>query len=212
MFDSSFYKTPTFIKYLLPQVEWKVATDKKEIYLTFDDGPIPYLTEEILVILKSYNAKATFFCVGDNVRKHPEIFEKVIADGHVIGNHTHNHLKGWRTRHNHYLENVEECAQNIEKFYAGSKRLFRPPYGQVSPSLARKISQAGYRIIMWDVLSKDYDIRLSPELIRKKTIESTGKGSIIVFHDNVKAQHNVLTVLPQYLQHFSNLGFKFLSL
>lgn len=212
MFDSSFYKTPTFIKYLLPKVEWKVVTDKKEIYLTFDDGPIPYLTEEILSILKKYDAKATFFCVGDNIGKHPEIFQKVIAEGHAIGNHTHNHLRGWKTKQDHYLENIKECAQHIEKFYSHPKRLFRPPYGQVSPSLAKKISQAGYRIIMWDVLSKDYDNTLSPDLIRNKTIESTDKGSIIVFHDNVKAQNNVLTVLPQYLQHFSSLGFKFSSL
>jgi peptidoglycan-N-acetylglucosamine deacetylase len=212
MFNSTFYKTPTFIKYLLPQVEWKIATDKKEIYLTFDDGPIPKLTEEILSILKDYNAKATFFCVGDNIRKYPRIFQQIIETENAIGNHTQNHLKGWKTKEREYLENIELCANYIGSSYSNPVKLFRPPYGQITPGLARKIAQAGYRIIMWDVLSKDYDYRLSPELIRKNSIRSTDKGSIIVFHDNIKAQKNVLTVLPHYLKHFSELGFKFPTL
>lgn len=212
MFDSAFYKTPTFIKYLLPQVEWKIATIKKEIYLTFDDGPIPKLTDEILSILKDFNAKATFFCVGDNIKKYPQIFQRVIAAEHAIGNHTQNHLKGWKTNKSKYLENIELCAHHIASSYNNPVKLFRPPYGQISPSLARKITQAGYRIIMWDVLSKDYNKELSPELIKKSTIQSTDKGSIIVFHDNIKAQKNVLEVLPQYLKHFSDLGFKFPTL
>lgn len=212
MFESAFYKTPNFIKYLLPQVEWKVATNDKEIYLTFDDGPIPKLTEEILSILKDFDAKATFFCVGDNIWKHPEIFECVVTAEHAIGNHTQNHLKGWKTKSSDYLYNIEQCANYIAPSYDKPVKLFRPPYGQVSPRLASKISEAGYRIIMWDVLSKDYDARLSPEQIMKHTIDATDKGSIIVFHDNVKAQKNVLSVLPQYLKHFSDLGFKFPTL
>lgn len=209
MFDPVFYKTPSILKSLLPQVSWNKKNTLNTIFLTFDDGPIPDLTPGILNILEKYNAKATFFCVGDNIRKYPEILKKTIEAGHSIGNHTQHHLKAWRTSEIDYLDDLDTCYEFIQKHLSEPKKLFRPPYGQISPKLARKIAQKGYEVIMWDVLSKDYNAKLKPELILLNTIKHTENGTIIVFHDNIKAENNVLKVLPEYLKHFSQLGYQF---
>jgi peptidoglycan/xylan/chitin deacetylase (PgdA/CDA1 family) len=212
MFDLALYKTPALVQKLFSSFHWTVNTTEKEIYLTFDDGPIPDLTTNILSILDDFGAKATFFCVGENIKKHPEIFKELISKGHAIGNHTFNHLKAWHTKNEVYLENVERCHTEISKFTSLQTKLFRPPYGQMSPYIAKKIWKSGFEIVMWDVLSKDYNLALSSEQILQNSIQNTGNGSIIVFHDNIKSKDKILEFLPLYLKHFYDIGYKFKKL
>lgn len=212
MFDWAFYKTPKIIQKLFPSFNWRVNTNEKVIYPTFDDGPIPELTHDLLKILNEFDAKATFFCVGDNIKKHPEIFSSILTNGHSVGNHTFNHLKAWEIENEHYLNNVQLCQQEIEKHVTQDKRLFRFPYGQFNLKIARKLKKEDYDLIMWDVLSKDYNNSISAERILQKSIEKSENGSIIVFHDNFKAKDKILQFLPLYLKHFSDIGYKFKKL
>jgi peptidoglycan/xylan/chitin deacetylase (PgdA/CDA1 family) len=214
MFDWAFYKTPKFIQSLFPSLIWKINTSEKVIYPTFDDGPIPELTPQILEILMKFDAKATFFCVGDNIRKHPEIFKAILKNGHSVGNHTFNHMKAWRTVNEHYLDNVHLCQQKIQKHLPQNQneKLFRFPYGQFNLKIARKLKNNGFKLIMWDVLSKDYNPSISAKQILQKSIENSQNGSIIVFHDNLKAKDKILQFLPLYLKHFSDIGYKFKKL
>jgi len=175
--------------------------------LTFDDGPIPDVTEGVLETLQHYRAKATFFCIGDNIRKHPAVFRKIMAQGHAVGNHTYHHLNGWKTSHEEYLANVQQCAELLPP----QTRLFRPPYGRVKRSQAREIMQTN-RLVMWDVLSGDFAQEISPETCLSKTIQHTRPGSILLFHDSLKARRNMEYAVPRVLDHFSNLGFQFDSL
>jgi len=200
------HKTPALFQYLFPQYLWKKKTEEKVIYLTFDDGPIPEVTSWVIDCLRTYNAKATFFCVGDNVRKHPEIFQMILADGHAIGNHTYHHFNGKTTRDEKYLESVRLCDDEFNKQQVKSY-LFRPPYGRLKASQRKALPER--EIIMWSVLSKDYLQTISPAKILKASIDATEKGSIIVFHDNVKAFQNLTQVLPAYLEHFYQLGYRF---
>ncbi|ADR20624.1 polysaccharide deacetylase [Marivirga tractuosa] len=209
MSDWAFYKTPNFIQNVFPSLRWRVNTDEKVIYPTFDDGPIPELTHDILNILDDYGAKATFFCVGENIKKHPEIFRSILKKGHTVGNHTFNHLKAWETNNAEYLQNVQLCQAEIEKHIAQKNKLFRFPYGQFNLSLARKLKKVGYELVMWDVLSKDYNKSISAETILRKSVQKSEHGSIIVFHDNLKAKEKILQFLPLYLKHFSDIGYKF---
>lgn len=192
---------------------WDVQTTAKEIFLTFDDGPIPGLTDYILRELEHFEAKATFFCVGDNIRKHPEIFQKVYKKGHAIGNHTFNHLKKWQADLNTYLENTEQCRKIIETYLPGKtpEQLFRPPYGQVSPAAIRNLKK-NYKIIMWDILTYDFDEYHTASESLTITIKHTRPGSIVVWHDNYKAEKKLKYMLPRYLEHFSALGYKFTKL
>lgn len=204
-----FHRIPFFLKYLFPEYTWSIPVKNNIIYLTFDDGPIPGLTEFVLDELVKYNAKATFFCVGENIEKHPQIFKNVLSKGHTIGNHTFNHLKGWQTSDEVYLENIKK----FEKVYSlfqdkKSAALFRPPYGRIKKSQAQ-VLQAKYRIIMWDVLTCDYDKSLDEKKCLAGAIKSTKKGSIVVFHDSIKAEKNLRYVLPKYLEYFANKGFRF---
>ncbi|WKK73987.1 polysaccharide deacetylase family protein [Marivirga salinae] len=212
MSDWAFYKTPKIIQRIFPSFQWKVDSNEKIIYPTFDDGPIPELTHEILSILNDFNAKATFFCVGDNIKKYPEIFKSILENGHSVGNHTFNHLKAWKTNDDEYLKNVNFCQQEIEKHVIQDKKLFRFPYGQFNLNLARKLKKADYDLIMWDVLSKDYNISISSDRILQKSIENSEHGSIIVFHDNLKAKEKIMQFLPLYLKHFYDIGYKFKKL
>ncbi len=199
-------KIPGFLRYLLPsQLEWVQPARQKEIYLTFDDGPIPEITPWVLKQLDEHEAKATFFCVGDNVSKHPEVFQQLLDSGHSIGNHTHNHLKAWNTDLKDYLENVSLCNSLV------NSKLFRPPHGQITPRLARKLSKE-YRLIMWTLLSRDFDQQVSPYEVLKTSVENTKPGTIIVFHDSQKAWNRLEYTLPRYLEHFTNQGFTFRSL
>ena len=205
------HRTPFFLPLLYPALIWRIATQKKELYLTFDDGPFPGPTDFVLEQLEKYSAKATFFCIGDNVRKHPELYKRIVADGHATGNHTFNHRNGWKTPDTDYYSNVDLCDAEMTKHNALYKpRLFRPPYGRITRKQIGALSH--YSIIMWDVLSVDYNKHLAPERCARNTIKATRPGSIILFHDSLKAEGNMRVALPAVLDHFTNLGFVFKSL
>jgi peptidoglycan/xylan/chitin deacetylase (PgdA/CDA1 family) len=178
---------------------------KPIIYLTFDDGPIPELTPWVLNILKHYQITATFFCVGENIDKNPEIFKRILDEGHQVGNHTYNHLKGWQTKDQDYLTNVAKCQALTQT------NLFRAPYGRISRKQYNVLVKE-YTMVFWDVLSYDYDKLTSPEKCLQNSIKHTQHGSIIVFHDNIKAQKNIKFALPQYIDYFLKLNYTFASL
>jgi len=251
-----FVKTPWWLKKFYPQLIWNKARTTKTIFLTFDDGPIPIVTPWVIKTLKSFNAKATFFCIGDNIQKHYAIFLQLKADGHAIGNHTYNHLKGWATADDVYVNNFNKCQTLTQT------NLFRPPYGRIKRSQIREIQNLKFKIqnqesknskiknqklnqqlttnysplstnhslvptttnfplatnhlplpnqkiIMWDVLSGDFDIKLSPEICLKHVLKHTENGSIVVFHDSLKAWDRLEYVLPKALAYWQKLGFKF---
>jgi len=203
-------KSPLLLKWYYPSLTWHKSRDQKVIYLTFDDGPIPDVTDFALKTLKSFNAKATFFCIGDNIHKHPDIFEKIKNDGHRIGNHTFNHLKGWKTPDEIYTKNFQKCQEIT------NTNLFRPPYGKISLFQARHLRAAMKgrkpKVIMWDVLSADFDKRITKEQSLQFVILRSLPGSIVVFHDSEKASEKLYYALPKVLHHFSKKGFRFLSL
>ncbi len=190
---------------LFPSLTWKFSSNERKIYLTFDDGPIPVVTEWVLNTLKKYNAHATFFCIGDNIRKHPDVFKLLVNSSHSVGNHTMNHLNGWKTETEKYISNVGECESYV------SSELFRPPYGKIKRSQI-SLLKSHYRIIMWDVLSKDYDQSLSGEDCLRRIKKNAGNGSIIVFHDSLKAEKRLRFALPATLEHFSGLGYEFAAI
>lgn len=199
-------KTPPIIKRLFSNQVWDIPNSENKIYLTFDDGPIPEITEWVLEILKKNNIKATFFCLGNNIQKHPEIFNKVINNGHSIANHTYNHKNGWKTTTAHYLQNVELC-QNL--FLNLRSKIFRPPYGKIKPSQSKKLRKLGYKIIMWDILTADFDEKVSKEKCLENATQKVTSGSIIVFHDSVKAFQNLKYALPKTIQILKEKGFLF---
>lgn len=172
------------------------------IYLTFDDGPVPEITPAVLEILRQYNAKATFFCVGDNVRKHRGVYEMVLREGHATGIHTFSHLKGIKTDDVTYFSDIEKCAEYVDT------KLFRPPYGRISRSQVKYL-RTRYRIIMWSALTGDYNHRLTKEQVLENAIKHTKDGSIIVFHDSIKASERMFYALPRMLEHFTKMGYKF---
>lgn len=212
MFDLSFHKTPKILSKFFPSLRWNIATNAKEIYLTFDDGPIPQLTEEILDILKLYGIKATFFCVGENVLRNPDIYKQILADGHTTGNHTHQHLKAWKVNEAIYLNNILKAEEAMLSIAPLARKLFRPPHGQFTPSITKKLLSLDYEIIMWDILTKDYLINLNIDTAYKLCTEKSESGSIIVFHDNLKARNNVLNLLPMYINEMLSAGYKFKAL
>lgn len=209
-------KTPLVVKKMFPNYIWDIASTNKTIYLTFDDGPTPEITNWTLKTLKKFNAKATFFCIGNNIEKHPDIFQNIIKEGHAIGNHTHNHIKGWKTKTENYLENIELCESEFKNQIPDNKllttNLFRPPYGQITPEQGKRLTENGFKIIMWDILSFDWDTNTSKETCLNNVIKKTTDGSVIVFHDSVKASKNMQYTLPKVLEHFSNLNYKFSSI
>src|SRR5690606_29450184 len=195
-------KSPFFLKKYYSNFVWKIPTAEKIIYLTFDDGPTPEITEWTLATLKTFNAKATFFCVGSNVAKHPEIFQKIICDEHAIGNHTHHHLNGWHTDKEAYFRNIKKCEEVVKS------NLFRPPYGRIKKSQYELIKE-DYKVIMWDVLSGDFDPKTSPEKCLSNVINNTTEGSVVVFHDSLKAADNLKFTLPKVLEYFTEKGYRF---
>jgi len=198
-------KTPLLLKALYPKLLWDGGGNSRSIFVTFDDGPIPIVTPFVLNILKQYNAKATFFCIGDNVRKHPEVFEQVKNEGHAIGNHTFNHLNGWHTDDKAYLDNFLQADELI-----GSK-LFRPPYGRIKRSQVKLLQEAksGVKIVMWNVLSADFDAAISPEKCLDNVIKNVKGGEIVLFHDSLKARERMEYALPRALEYWSRMGFEF---
>lgn len=203
------YRAPFFLPWLYPTLTWHIPTTEKQLYLTFDDGPVPGPTDFVLETLSKHALKATFFCIGDNVRKHPGVFKNVVAQGHTIGNHTFNHLKGWDTSLKDYVDNTTQCNSIFEalNIKPGTTNLFRPPYGRITRAQIKALSD--YKIVMWDVLTHDYDQTNSPETCLKHSIRATRNGSIIVFHDSLKAEHNMSYALPRYIDHFLSKGYKF---
>ena len=198
-------KTPWLLKKLYPQLIWDGDKHNRTIYLTFDDGPIPIVTPFVLNILDQYKAKATFFCIGDNVAKNTDIFEKLKAAGHAIGNHTFNHLKGWDTDDKEYLQNFARTDHLLHT------PLFRPPYGRIKRSQIKLLKQRrpDIKIIMWNVLSGDFDMNLSPEKCLQHVLKHTRPGSILVFHDSLKAFDRLQYVLPRAMEVWSKEGYSF---
>lgn len=216
-------KSPFFLKWYYSNLLWNMPRTEKIVYLTFDDGPIPNVTEFVLNTLKSFEIKATFFCIGDNITKHHEIFNRLKNDGHVVGNHTFNHLKGWKTNDETYLANILKCQELTQS------NLFRPPYGRIKKSQINKLkaerlklktpnqaahisdlkSPISFEIVMWDVLSGDFDENLSPEKCLKNVISNIQNGSIIVFHDSLKAFDRLKYALPKTIQYLRDKGYQF---
>ncbi len=209
------HRTPFFLPLLYPSLTWRMPAIEKSLYLTFDDGPVPGPTEFVLETLLRYNAKATFFCIGENIRKYPKIFGKLLDQGHAVGNHTFNHLNGWKTNTDAYVDNMWQCNNEIQSQLQNTARppdnfLFRPPYGRITRSQIGALQK--FHIVMWDVLSIDYRPGISADKCLRNTVAATRNGSIIVFHDSHKAEKNLTSALPRYVEHFSSLGFEFKAL
>lgn len=192
------------LKKIYPKRLWNIPETEKVLYLTFDDGPIPEVTPWVLQQLKQYHAKATFFCIGDNMKANPKVLKQVLNDGHVLGNHTYSHPNGWQTNTKDYLENIEQWEQ---LGYPSS--LFRPPYGKCTSSQAKEILKRGYQVVMWDVISEDYDQQISAEKCYHAVTSQAKPGSVVIFHDSLKAEKNLRQVLPKVLAYYSDKGFVF---
>ena len=207
MGNSYFVKTPWWLKRIYPGRVWDINITEKIIYLTFDDGPHPVATPFVLDELKKYNAKATFFCIGKNVAEYPEIYKRILNEGHRAGNHTQNHLNGWQTNDAIYLNNIAEATQYI------NSELFRPPYGRIKKSQAKKIDTViknkEPKIIMWSVLSGDFDTTISKERCLKNVVTNVKAGAIVVFHDSEKAYQHLEYTLPKALQMLLENGYRF---
>jgi len=233
-----FTKTPKIIQNVFSDFTWRITkseNQQKEIYLTFDDGPIPEITDWVLKILEEFDVKATFFCVGDNIKKYPKVLQNILNKNHSVGNHTFNHLNGWKTNKVRYIDNVNQSEEifrstvenrNVEKrrkkkeerSYPSTKnqkqttKLFRPPYGKIRPSQRKALQKKGYQIIMWDVLSGDFDPGLSKEKCLQNVVESVENGSIVVFHDSIKAFEKLQYALPKTLTFLIDNGYEFKTL
>ena len=190
------------LRKIYPRAQWHLSRRDKTIYLTFDDGPIPELTEWVLDVLKQYNAKSTFFCVGSNILKHPAIFSRILAEGHVAANHTMFHTKGLKVKTSAYMEEVTACAELTQN------QLFRPPYGRMRVAQYKALLKKGYKIIMWDVISYDYE-KITPQKCLQNVVKHARNGSIVLFHDNLKANDNIRYALPAFLKLYAEKGYQF---
>ncbi len=197
-----FVRIPQLLKKLFPSLVWDYNTGEKVVYITFDDGPIPESTTWTLNLLREKNVKATFFCVGENVKRYPEIYQQIIDDGHAVGNHTHNHLRGFTNNTQGYVDNVNLASQYI------ASKLFRPPYGMIKRSQAKKLLK-DYKIVMWDVLSEDYRQDITPDQCYQSVLRSIRPGSIILFHNHVKSEKNMRYALPRLIDELRKRGFEF---
>lgn len=207
---------PKLVQWCFPKRIWHFSRKEKSIYLTFDDGPIPKVTPWVLQQLSSYNAKATFFCIGENIKKHPKLFSEIISKGHALGNHTQHHYNCKSTEHLKYINDVSLCEDEIhtaldkeKEAIVTTKKLFRPPYGRLSLRASKTLRKLGYKIVMWDVLSVDYNATLSKEKCLENVLSHTKNGSVIVFHDSLKAENNLRYALPKVLAHYSKKGYAF---
>ncbi len=198
-------KTPWIAKKLFPHLTWQLPTNEKVLYLTFDDGPHPVATPFVLELLRKYSAKATFFCLGKNVASHPSIYSAIVNEGHAVGNHTFNHLNGWKAKDQDYFDDVIKARKYIDSSF------FRPPYGKITPFQAKHLAKPplSFNVIMWDVLSKDYDVMLDGEVCAFNVLRHATEGSIVVFHDSEKALPRMQKALTATLQFFSEKGWRF---
>jgi peptidoglycan/xylan/chitin deacetylase (PgdA/CDA1 family) len=202
------FRAPFFLPWLYPNLIWRMPAEEQAIYLTFDDGPVPGPTEFVLEVLSTHKLKATFFCIGDNLQKHPQLLLRILDGGHAVGNHTFNHLNGWKTSAESYVQNVARFDQQLAGIKPGLKtRLFRPPYGRITRGQIGRLSQ--YQVIMWDVLTHDYHRQVSPEQCLRNSLRAVRNGSIVVFHDSLKAEKNLLFTLPRFIEACLNLGYRF---
>lgn len=199
------FKTPYVAKIVYPSLIWDMPSNENKIYLTFDDGPHPDITVSVIELLEKYNARATFFCVGENVQKFPDTFNHIKSHGHSVGNHTYNHLNGWKTNSKDYFSNIEKANKLI------GSNLYRPPYGRISPAQIKQLKQ-DYKIIMWSVLSYDFDARVSNESCLENSIKNSRPGSIIVFHDSEKSKEKMFYACEGFLDYFSQKGVEFASI
>ena len=203
-------KTPSLLKRIYSAYLWSVNTSEKELYLTFDDGPHPEATPFVLKNLKQYNALATFFCIGKNVVAHPELYKQILSEGHSVGNHTFNHLNGWKTKNDIYLKDIAEASNYIDS------NLFRPPYGRITSFLAKNLRPVMKgkepRVVMWDVLSADFDTTITKEQCLANVVLQAVPGSIVVFHDSEKAMPRLEYALPRVLNYFTEKGYVFKSI
>lgn len=198
-------KTPALLKPLAKDLLWHIDTTKREVFFTFDDGPTPGVTDEVLDLLQRYAAKATFFCLGKNAEANPALFNRIKEEGHAIGNHSYDHPDGWKTPTMAYLRNVIKSAYTIKS------NLFRPPYGRITPAQISALKKQ-YKIVMWDVLSADFDIQKTPQQCLSNVVEHVQPGSIVVFHDSVKAKANMLHALEGSLEYLKAQGYIFRAL
>ena len=212
------FSVPSTIQWLIPSCTWRKVGQEKVIYLTFDDGPHPEITAWVIDELKKHQIKATFFCVGDNLKKHPETAKQLLTEGHQIGNHTMHHIKGWKHKNVDYIKDIEDCDTEIRKIHEqmndekAQPRLFRPPYGQIKPSQIKLLREKGYEIIQWSDLSCDYDKHLNCEKSLSALVKNAKPGSIVVFHDSEKAEIQLKQILPSYLEAMLAEGFTFETL
>lgn len=198
-------RVPRMLRKAFPDITWEIPANDPSLYFTFDDGPTPGITAAVLSVLSDFNARATFFCIGRNVERHPEIYRQILAEGHTTGNHTYSHLKGWFTPDREYYLDIELASRFIQS------GLYRPAYGMITPRQLRHLKKS-YRIVMWDVMSYDFAYNTSPEKCLKQVIRCARPGSVIVFHDSVKASEKVNYALPRLLEHFSSKGYAFPSI
>ena len=203
-------KIPWAVKKVWRTYVWNIPIKEKVLFITFDDGPHPEATSFVLDQLKRFKAKASFFCIGKNVMAHPELYKRIIDEGHVTGNHSHNHLNGWQAHSNVYLNDISEAAIHIDS------NLFRPPYGRINPAQAKQVPKAmgkpNAKIVMWSVLSGDFDPDVTGEQCLYNVLLHAKRGSIIVFHDSKKALPLLEYVLPKVLEHFTSKGYRFEAL
>lgn len=196
-------RPPFFYRVLYNEALFRVKETEQELFLTFDDGPIPGVTDWVLDELKKHNAKATFFCIGKNVKANPELFERIKAEGHSVGNHTYNHISGWKSKLEEYTEDVKQCDTTFEA------KLFRPPYGRIKPKQFKAVTQ-NHQVVFWDVISGDFDPETSKEKCLENVLKNTRDGSIIVLHDSLKASERMKYILPIILEKFQ--GYRFSAL
>jgi peptidoglycan/xylan/chitin deacetylase (PgdA/CDA1 family) len=194
-------KTPNLAKKIFPKLTWQQENVENAVYLTFDDGPTPGVTSWILNQLRQYEAQATFFCLGRNVVLYPELFEEIVLQGHSVGNHTYSHINSWKSSSKQFLIDIESCERVFHS------KLFRPPYGKLKPGVRSKILEK-YQIVMWDVMSYDFDEGITAKQCVDNVIQNIKAGSIIVFHDSLKAKNNLRASLPIILKHIHDCGFK----
>lgn len=208
-----FHHTPRLLQWLPLGLTWRVRQGAPDtVYLTFDDGPIPEETPWVLEQLAAHNALATFFCVGQNLERNPAVAQAVVRAGHRLANHTHRHLRGRVTPLAEYVQDVARCQELLDELQPGAPRLLRPPYGEPTLAQARALRRLGYELVMWDVLTYDFDARLAPADCLRATLRHTRPGAIVLFHDSVKASRNLRAVLPAFLAECTARGYRFATL
>jgi len=201
-----FIKSPYLLRKITGKsIIWEMPKGEKQIFLTFDDGPVPEITPDVLKLLSEFQVKVTFFCVGENLQKYPYLLDQILENGHSVGCHTFNHLNGWKTSNKDYIENIRKCESFVQT------RLFRPPYGKVTPAEINLLKDR-YFTVLWTVLSGDFDQKITGEQCLQNVVNNTKDGSIVVFHDSIKAKERVMHALPRFIEHFLAKGFSFESI